>query len=482
MKITLRTALTAICMLLLSFTAIAQDQLPVLRITYSGSLNGDTYIPGTMQLTDVDGTVVELPTQFKIRGATAKSYTKKPSMNMRIRNADNTEIDTTILGLRQASAFILDAMAIDRINMRNRVSFDVWNAFSKLPYETQFGSRNGTVGKFVEVYINGSYRGIYCLTDKINRKLLGLKKPKTDDNGNLTAIRGVLYKNGTTDYGNQNTAGYFNDYMVYVTRYHDAWELKEPDDYPCLEAWTPLTELFTNNNYGSPQYIRDHFYFQNLADYTIFVLAFAITDNWGNKNKYFSVYNIIGTGDETRFVLTPWDLDTSLGGHYNGDNYGGSYGNWPVRSAMNNCPVPISTIAGQADFKELLRNDWIRARWGAFAVDSVKERLQDYCNLFINSGAWQRTVELNSGNEKIVRDLQTEVDYIIKWYARRYELMDEYFGTDDSSVPSELDNIISTSDINSSDIIYTLQGVRINHITQPGLYIINGKKMMISNL
>jgi len=42
--------------------------------------------------------------------------------------------------MRQASSWILDAMAIDRIKMRNRVCFDLWNEFSSLPYSTDYGN------------------------------------------------------------------------------------------------------------------------------------------------------------------------------------------------------------------------------------------------------------------------------------------------------------------------------------------------------
>ena len=59
------------------------------------------------------------------------------------------------------------------------------------PYDTKYDNRNGSEGVFVEVFINGEYHGLYCMTDKINRKLLGLKKAKTNDDGQIE-IRGLL--------------------------------------------------------------------------------------------------------------------------------------------------------------------------------------------------------------------------------------------------------------------------------------------------
>lgn len=83
-------------------------------------------------------------------------------------------------------------MANDRLRMRNRLCFDVWNEMSQLPYDTKYDRRNGTKGRFVEVFVNEEYRGIYCMSDKIDRKLLGLKK--LQKNGSENTVRGVLYK------------------------------------------------------------------------------------------------------------------------------------------------------------------------------------------------------------------------------------------------------------------------------------------------
>ena len=114
------------------------------------------YTNGTMQLTDENGNVVELNAQFRTRGATARQYLMKPSLNMKLRTDDySASQDSMLLGMRSMSKWILDAMAIDRICMRNRVAMDVWNEYSPLPYDTEFDGRSGTIGRFVEMYING---------------------------------------------------------------------------------------------------------------------------------------------------------------------------------------------------------------------------------------------------------------------------------------------------------------------------------------
>ena len=152
----MRRLLTFLLLMAVSAAGVPAVRMPVLRAYFDGGLSADMeYADGSMQLTDADGNVTELPARFRTRGATARSYMMKPSLNMKLRTGDYAaEADSSLLGMRSCSSWILDAMAIDRICMRNRVAFDIWNDFSHLPYKTSFQSRNGTEGRFVELYIN----------------------------------------------------------------------------------------------------------------------------------------------------------------------------------------------------------------------------------------------------------------------------------------------------------------------------------------
>lgn len=416
-------------------------KMPVLRIFFDGKLTRNMeYLNGSMQLTNIDGSVVELPARFRTRGATASHYLMKPALNMKLCSEDYTEeADSSLLGLRSCSSLILDAMAIDRICMRNRVAFDIWNDFSRLPYNTDFDGRNGTEGRFLELFINDQYYGIYCLTDRINRKLLNLKKVQVKDDGS-TVIRGVLYKNGTNDIENQNEPCYNEDSTACVIEWHNAWELTYPDEYGGLQAWQPLQDAILSGT--SKEYVKKYFFLRNLADYQILIMALSIGDNWGNKNHYLSVRNITKNidddnpteADRRRFVITPWDLDTSLGGNYDGSYYDGNYSNWEPKDITKNCPYPISPISGTEEYKALLKQSWIEGRQGALSVDSICTKMERYRDLFVKSGAWQRMVEhfdAQQSRPKYVSDLVHEIDLIEEWYKERFRKMDAYFGIEE---------------------------------------------------
>ena len=84
-----------------SYSSVAH-KLPILKIYFEGSITADMpYANGSMKLTDVDGALVELPAKFKTRGATARQYMSKPSLNMKLRSQDySEEADSALLGMR----------------------------------------------------------------------------------------------------------------------------------------------------------------------------------------------------------------------------------------------------------------------------------------------------------------------------------------------------------------------------------------------
>ena len=416
-------------------------KMPELRISFEGELSRDMdYLNGSMQLTNTDGSVVELPARFRTRGATASNYTMKPSLNMKLCTADYAEeADSSLLGLRSCSSLILDAMAIDRICMRNRVAFDIWNDFSRLPYDTDFEGRNGTEGRFLELFINGQYYGIYCLSDRINRKLLNLKKVQEKEDGSAV-IRGVLYKNGTSDIVDQREPCYSEDSTACVIEWFNAWELTYPEDYAGLQAWHPLQDAFLNGT--TKDYVKKYFYLQNLADYHLLIMALSIADNWGNKNRFLSIRNITKNiddvdpteADRRRFVITPWDLDTSLGGNYDGRYYDGSYTDWPLEVTFNNQPYPYYALCNDEEYNAILKQRWIEGRQGAFSVDSICTKLERYRDLFVKSGAWQRMVEYFDAQQyrpNYVSDLVREIEYIKEWYRDRFRKVDAFLGIKD---------------------------------------------------
>ena len=311
--------------------------------------------------------------------------------------------------------------------------------------------------------------------------MLNLKKVKEREDGSVQ-IRGVLYKSGTSNVNPQEKPSYNEDSTACVVSRHNAWELTYPDEYGCFTAWEPLQDAFANGKNAA--YVKKYFYLENLADYQILIMALSIGDNWGNKNHYLSIRNInkdIDDPDPTeadrrRFVLIPWDLDTSLGGRYDGSYYDGNYSAWAVKNISSNALYPISAVIDDAEYKAILKKRWNEGRKGAFSVESVKVKLEKYRDLFIESGAWQRMVTYFDGQKsrpKYVNDLAREIELVEEWYEARFNEMDDYFGIEDNVDPIMMTN-------SQKKAVYDLYGRKIDSASlAPGIYIIDGDAVVI---
>lgn len=454
-----------------------ETSLPLVNMLVDiASVNQSYYVQGEIEITDYQrrtspsSSTVRYLCQYRIRGGSAAGYAKK-SFAVKLCDEQGEDLDANILGIREENSWILDAMAIDRTRMRNRICFDVWNALSRTPYDTKYGNRNGTKGVFVELFINGDYHGLYCMSDKIDRKLLGLKKVKVDEEDSVT-VKGLLYKG--ISWGSGYHLRFYNEADVNKVTWN-AWELQYPDDYPSADTWQPLMDLMDFCSDEMPddvfrQGYQDYFYVENLIDYAVFTMALNVGDN-AYKNTFLSVVDIT---KGHRYLLTPWDMDMSLGGNWNGD-YNPSLASIDRYSIIAPfCWLTERNIDG-FNYSEVSR--WQEYYTTLFSCDSINRRLDDYAELFTTSGAWEREyAKWNGMPVPLKQSIADELEYVKDWYRQNYESLCAQFGVD---IPVGI-TYKNTPNAPASNKIYTLDGRTLHHpLMQPGIYIKNGKKVVV---
>ena len=445
--------------------------LPLVNVEVDVSrLSKENYIPGHITIVDAEmrtegRLMASFDCKLRYRGASSLKYEKK-SFAIKLLDSDGEDLDANVLGIRKENDWILDAMAIDRIRMRNRVCFDIWNEISKTPYKTDFDNRNGTLGYFVEVYLNGDYHGLYCMTDKIDRKLLGLKKAKEQSDGSVY-VRGVLYKGeawtDATGMSGYDTSESFDEESW------NGWELQYPDDYPCYDAWKPLMNLIdfcnTRNAFFKLHY-RQHFYFDNLVDYAIFIMGLNIIDN-NVKNTHFSCPDI--NVNET-YLITPWDLDCSLGGLYEGSHFDEYV---KITNLTGNYLFYQMYMYNVDNFRESMKERWQELSLGIMSPNSFNSRLDAYAKRFKESGAWQREYD-KWNNNPVPLDLDEELEYVKKWYVNNIAAFNKVLGVIADDIPYVF------QDTDSYNIrMYNIDGKRImSNPTGRRIYIENGRKII----
>lgn len=459
---------------------IGANSLPLVNLTVEiDKVTKSEYTQAKIEIVDplkrTDGDIEStFNCKVKYRGASSLAYEKK-SFNVKLLNEKGKSLNATILGIRKDDAWILDAMAIDRLRMRNRVNFDIWNSMSSTPYSTDTDNRNGTKGYFVELFINGEYQGLYCMSDKVNRKLLGVKKPDDKDKDNVK-INGVMYK--CESWGlSAELNGYKEENMD--GEMWNNWSLDYPDDYPCAESYMPLKDFIdycaSSSDDDFIEGIDKQFYLQNFIDYHVFILAQGLRD-CNMKNSFLS---IVDKNECKCMMLTPWDLDCSLGG-----NWDGQYYNY---LATNEDIISTSLYARLWNNNIVDYRNNVAACWHKLCADGIltkarfNSRIDSYVEALIVSGAWDREYSKWNGNPvNLKKDLKEEADYVKDWYSRNYDnLYNTLFkdlGT--SGIVNISTNNDKTTNMNDNTL-YNIMGQKVG-ANYRGIIINKGKKILLS--
>lgn len=506
--------------------------LPIIEINMP-SCNANYYTTGSIRVNyfqdaGYDSTFIAA---FKYRGATAGNFSKK-AFAIKLRDAYGNNIDREFLGFRNDNNWILDAMVIDPASMRNRVSTDLWNDFSSAPYHKaqEPKARTGTRGKFVEVLLNGVYHGLYCMTEKMDRKQLRLKKSEEKQPGTTSdIIHGTLYKASQWSYevffGHEiedisynfpsPPGNVFNNSLRQETQ--NGFEIKYPDYEEQNIDWKPLENAInfvaTSDDYNFAQYFDNYFDRPALVDYYLLIELLLATDNHG-KNMFYFNYDQKASLAAKRLGIAVWDLDGTWGIRWDGKTNATNYGRYTQLLPTLHFPTFLDQYEhGQLSYYYRLANndymDWhneLKTRYAQlrstyFNPDSLAERFDYYAELFRKSNADKR--EASKWNQ-YHKNIQNGINYATDWLRKRIAYLDTQYEYDPTAGIHDAPTIsrtflgatggkgcISYQTTQPQILrIYTIGGQLIRQIQtgkgiasekgfMPGIYIVKGIKVIV---
>lgn len=425
--------------------------LPLVEIKVP-TCSGKTYTTGSLCVTAAttqgfDSTFIAA---FKYRGASSSNYPKR-SYAIKLRDAYGNSIDRKILGYRSDNNWILDAMYIDRACMRNRVSTDLWNDYSVKPYyaDRENKVRTGTRGEFVEVFLNGSYWGLYCLTEKMDRKQLKLKKyvPASESTTYKTEPHGFLYKSKDWSYEvlmghkpDERTFPYTEVSKVYNYLGQESWcgfEQKYPDAKYEYVDWTPLRDAVnfvatTDVQSTFDREIGNYFDLPILRDYYLLIELALATDNHG-KNMFFYVYDQAGA-EGNKISVCPWDMDGTFGQNWEADttytqNTQQDFEEMLWKHEHGQLTLFLNLKMGSLGWRKMLADRYCELRPTFFDPDKLAQRFLDYASLFADGYADIREQKKwGSSQGRIHKKLQWGAQYAARWVKNRIKYMDKRYG------------------------------------------------------
>ena len=151
----------------------------VVNITFDDEINHEDFIDGTFQLDDRDDDyhVEKMNCKIKIKGSEFEGGSRRwPKKNYRIEIARAK----SLLGMRIDDDWDLYALYVDYTRMRIKLGFDLWGSL-KETNPTAYSPNS----KYVVLYINGEFQGLYLLAERSDRKLYELDDPQHNIDSSL---------------------------------------------------------------------------------------------------------------------------------------------------------------------------------------------------------------------------------------------------------------------------------------------------------
>ena len=389
----------------------------------------------------------------KWRGGITNSNGKnKRNYHVKLLDENGQKLEKRYFELRKDNSWILESCQVDMSRIRNRVLTDLWNDYHRPPYyiDQEPEALTGTRGEFAEVILNGEYRGIYCMTENMDRKQMKLKKY---DETTLE-VHGQLWKSKDWSYatlmGTSPDGNYYpKTYLSTPNGQSESWDsynVKYPDiDEVYPTDWTTLYNAVDFVAHASDDdfkaHVAEYFDLPVVIDYYILMETILATDNHG-KNMFFGVYD---KQVDKKITFAVWDMDATCGQRWSDDYYHNTYLLGPEQDYADF--IATQEHGDYNLFKRLRDTDpdnfnlrvakrYRELRQNYFQAESILNRFRTYFLHFQTAGADQREYARWNGNSDIAghtlnfydeqntTDMNIEYNYLTDWFTRRLAYLD----------------------------------------------------------
>lgn len=386
----------------LNFIRVTHD-IPVLHLNTDGEINSKSeYVTCTL---NIDG--AEYSASVKGRGNA--SWNIFPKKGYRIRLDEGAEL----LGLEKDRDFVLISAYPDQSLIRNAVGLSMSSVLDGLEYTPNY--------VICDLFLNGEYRGVYTLAEKIE-----FSKDKLD------------YKNTSEPSYLLEVGWDFNDEMVYGknffdSRYIERIVIKEPDievkysdEAKYIIEYLKKTEAAIEALDGYEEYI-------DVDSFIDFMIALELSCNTESA-FYRSCYFYLPDGGKLKFGPM-WDFDMAFGNHnLDNDDYDTLFTVDTPHPYLGKNGVTWFTLLWEDEsFREKVAARWNEVKEELLSaalntLDAEYERVRASADENFNRWDILGKKVGESPKYSYSHDSYEEhIEYLRQFITSRYEFLDSYF-------------------------------------------------------
>jgi hypothetical protein len=434
--------------------------LPVLWLTTPGATDpddiGDADEPGSLRVIEAhDGThsdpnafataAATLETNIVIHthGRSSTSFDKK-SFALEFEDANGMQMKQKLLGLPKESDWILHGPYPDKTYLRNALVYWLGRETYRLPDQSFERERWNPRTRFVEIYINARYWGVYVVVEKIKADAdrVDVDRPAPDTASGDISGGYIIRREGAGDAseGRDWVSGVHQ--LVYTHHYPKVDDLTDAQREYIRDYFDDFETMMQGGRWKEPG-----LGYQDWIDVTSLLDYFLAMEWTNNVDGYFkSVYFVKHARVQgAKLSFGPlWDFDLALGNadYRNGDDPM----NWvhltPGTEASTHSPpdeVPfippyVTRLWGDEEFRTLLRCRWEVLRGGPFALTLIDAQIDAWVARLAVAEArdharWPVIGTRLWPNPAALPSYAAEITYLKTFIRQRFEFLDGALAT-----------------------------------------------------
>lgn len=233
---------------------------------------------------------------IEIRGSSSQDLPKKPYGFTTV-TATGSNNNVSLLGMPKENDWVLNGLAFDPALMRDYLAYELYRKTGN------YSPR----GQYCEVMINGEYRGLYILLEKIkvDDNRVNITRISTTDNAGELVTGGYITKSDKTTGG--DPVAWYTGNAAFIHHYPKPEEVTSQQNAYIRKVFTDLNTAATNKNNsitnGIPSFI----------DIPSFVDFMLMNELFSNPDGYqFSTYFHKERNGKLR-AGPIWDFNLTLG-------------------------------------------------------------------------------------------------------------------------------------------------------------------------
>jgi len=361
---------------------------------------------------------------IEIRGNTAQMFPKK-SYSLETRLSDGSNNNVSLLGFPQENDWVLHGPYSDKSMMRNALAYSIGNSMGN-----GWHPRN----RFVEVEINGEYRGVYLFVEKIkiDKNRVDIAKLKPEDNTGDELTGGYIISIDRDQLGSWNSpfmgrTGSVDVPFSYVNPSYE--DLTPAQRYYIMSYIIEFEYALHGANFKDPD-----LGYQAYIDVESFIDYFIITELSRDLDGYrVSVYFHKDKDSKGgKLTMTPfWDYNICFGNanFFSAGNTAGWASDGIGKGDWYEIPFWWDRLREDPYFETLLKYRWEKLRERVISKNTINSFI-DSCQNVLKSAQVRNFEKFNVlntyvwPNNYIGGTYINEVNYLRNWISDRIDWLD----------------------------------------------------------